>query len=126
MVGVAEEVDMTVMHVREQPGTPLPLVELVVRDRDVVRGTWLQVQLDEVLRVRPRRLVVDLTACTTLDASALRALLEAHRQQRRQDGVLVLRGLSERLVRVVGLSGLGDVFDVEGHPRRSPGAVPMP
>lgn len=108
---------MTVMQVREQVGTGVPLVELVVREQDVTRPGWLHVQLEDVLRVQPRRLVVDVSACATLDAATLRALLDAHRRLRRRDAVLVLRGLSPRLLRVLSLNGLVDVLDIEGRAR---------
>lgn len=104
---------MTIMQEREQAGPGLPLVELVVREEDLGRGSWLRTQLEDVLRVRPERCVVDLARCASLESAALRALLDTHRQLRRQGGVLVLRGLCPRLVRVIGLSGLTDVFDVE-------------
>lgn len=108
---------MTVLQTHERVGPGLPLVEVLVRQSDLGRSGWLPAQLDDVLRVRPERVVVDLAQCSTIDASALRTLLEAHRELRRRGGLLVLRGLSSRLERVVGLTGLADVFDVEGRVR---------
>lgn len=104
---------MTVMQ--ERTIGSVPLVELVMREQDLHRGriAWLQAQVDDVLRVRPERLVVDLTRCGSCESGALRVLLDAHRRLRRQGGVLVLRGLCPRLARVIGLSGLAEVFDVE-------------
>ena len=91
----------------------LPLVVLVPRDGDVSRTGWLRAHLDDALRVRPDRVVVDLSQTSTLDSAALQVLLEAHRQLARRGGVLALRGLSPRLVRLVGLCGLTDVLHVE-------------
>lgn len=108
---------MTVLQTHERVGPGLPLVEVLVRQADLGRPGWLSSQLDDVLRVRPERVVVDLARCASMGATALGALLEAHREQRRRGGVLVLRGLSPRLERVVALSGLSDVFDVEGRVR---------
>lgn len=104
---------MTVMQEREHAGPSVPLVEVVVLDGEASRDRWLQAQLEDVLRVRPGKVVVDLSGCASLDAGALRTLLDTHRQLRRQGGVLSLRGLCPRLVRVIGLSGLTEVFDVE-------------
>jgi len=63
--------------------------------------------------MRPKQIVVDLTHCEVLDFALLHLLLSTHRQLRRQEGRLTIRGLSPRLVRVVALGGLTDVFDVE-------------
>lgn len=93
----------------------LPLVELVVRQQDLHpdRTGWLHAQLEDVLRVHPDRVVVDLSACDAMSSGALRALLQAHLQLRRVGGELVLRGVRPRVARVIGLSGLSAVFDVE-------------
>ena len=93
----------------------LPLVELVVQEADLHpdRKAWLQAQLEDVLRVRPQRLVVDLSRCEVVHADALRALLRAHLGLRRSGGVLVLRGVRPRVSRTIGLSGLSAVLDVE-------------
>jgi anti-anti-sigma factor len=93
----------------------LPLVELVVRQQDLHpdRTAWLQAQLEDVLRVHPDRVVVDLGACEAMSSGALRALLQAHLQLGRRGARLVLRGVRPRVARVIGLSGLSAVFDVE-------------
>ena len=104
---------MTVIEEREHDVCRLPLVVLVLRDEDVSRPRWLVAQLEDVLRVRPDRVVVDLSQCDRLDAAALHALLDAHRQLARRGAVLSLRGLCPRLVRLIGLSGLTDVLRVE-------------
>lgn len=104
---------MTVLSERQHDAPGLPLVVLVVRDDDAARGRWLATHLDDALRVRPDRVVVDLSQCTSLDSTALQALLDAHRRLARRDAVLALRGLSPRLVRLLSLSGLTDVLHVE-------------
>jgi anti-anti-sigma factor len=108
---------MSVLQTHERVGPGLPLVEVLVRQPDLSRPGWLSAQLDDVLRVRPERVVVDLGQCSTIDAAGLRVLLEAHCELRRRGGVLVLRGLCPRLERVIGLTGLTEVFDVEGRAR---------
>lgn len=119
---------MTLVQARRQTTAPrelrLPVVELVVRDEDVRRPGWLQAQLDDVLRVRPDRVVVDLAACPSLDSAALRSLLDVHCELRRVGGTLVLRGAGPRVVRVIGLAGLGGVFDLEGAVPLLDGALP--
>ena len=104
---------MTTTTERSPSRTGVPLVLLVVREQDACRGSWLQTQLEDVLRVRPDRVVVDLSECSALDSGGLRALLQAHVELARRGAQLTLRGLSPRLVRVVRLCGLTDVFAVQ-------------
>lgn len=68
--------------------------------------------LDQAVARRPLRLVVDLTDCPFVDASALAMLLEAHRRLARSGGVLTLRGCSPRVLRLLSLTGLRRVFDL--------------
>ena len=69
-------------------------------------------QLHDALAAGPERLVVDLTGCTFVDASALSMLLDVHRRASRSGGVLTLRGCSPRVLRLLSLTGLRRVFDV--------------
>lgn len=68
--------------------------------------------LHEALATRPAQLVVDLSACTFVDASALSMLVDVHRRAWREGGVLTLRGCSPRVLRLLSLTGLRRVFDV--------------
>lgn len=104
---------MTVIDEREHDVRGLPVVVLVLREEDGCRGSWLAAHLDDVLRVRPDRVVVDLSQCGSLDSAALHALLDAHVRLARRGGVLALRGLRPRLMRLLTLSGLNDVLLVE-------------
>lgn len=70
-------------------------------------------QLHAALEAKPERLVVDLSGCTFVDASALSMLLDVHRRAWRAGGVLTLRGCSPRVLRLLSLTGLRRVFDVE-------------
>lgn len=108
---------MTVLETDTRTLPRLPLVEVVVQQSDLLRPDWLATQLDDVLRVRPDRVVVDVSRCSRLDAASLQVLLGMHCELRRRRAVLVLRGLSPRLERVIAIGGLAEVFDVEGRPR---------
>ena len=68
--------------------------------------------LDSAVRSRPPQLVVDLTDCPFVDASALAMLLETHRRLARFGSVLTLRGCSPRVLRLLSLTGLRRVFDL--------------
>jgi anti-anti-sigma factor len=90
-----------------------PVVEVVVEgELDVSSVGRVRETLHDALSVRPQRLVVDLTACPFVDASALTMLLDIHRRAWRAGGVLTLRGCSPRVLRLLSLTGLRRVFDI--------------
>jgi anti-anti-sigma factor len=90
-----------------------PAVVEVVGDLDLGRVPRVREQLHEALSARPEQLVVDLGGCDFVDASALSMLLDVHRRAWRAGGVLTLRGCSPRVLRLLSLTGLRRVFDVE-------------
>lgn len=79
-------------------------------DLDLSTAPRVRATLEDALAARPARLVVDLADCTFVDASSLTMLLEAHRRMCRAGGVLVLRGCSPRVQRLLSITGLGRVF----------------
>ena len=79
---------------------------------DVTTLPRVREQLDQAAARRPGRLVVDLSACTFVDASALAVLLDVHRRLSRSGGVLTLRGCCPRVLRLLSLTGLRRVFDL--------------
>ncbi len=105
---------MTVLQTRSRT-SQVPLVVVVVTDPQLHADATarLQSQLEEVLRVRPARIVVDMSRCATVDAASLRILLDVHCRLRRVDATLTLRGVCERVRRVIGLCGLTAVFAIE-------------
>ena len=80
---------------------------------DLPRVARVREQLHEALVAGPERLVVDLSGCTFVDASALSMLVDVHRRAWRSGGVLTLRGCSPRVLRLLSLTGLRRVFDLE-------------
>lgn len=91
-----------------------PAVVEVVVEGDLDAGSVPRVRetLDDALSLHPGRLVVDLSQCPFVDASALTMLLDVHRRAWRAGGVLTLRGCSPRVLRLLSLTGLGRVFDL--------------
>jgi anti-sigma B factor antagonist len=71
----------------------------------------MRAQLFEALDLKPSMLVVDLSGCNFFDATGISMLLEVHRRAWRQHASLVLRGCSDRHLRLLALMGLIDVFD---------------
>jgi anti-anti-sigma factor len=67
--------------------------------------------LVEALELKPSCLVVDLSGCSFFDATGISMLLDIHRRAWRQHAALVLRGCSDRHLRLLALMGLIDVFD---------------
>ena len=108
---------MTMMSTRtgEPAGTasgPAVVVVEVVGDLDLASTARVREVLHDALSVHPQQLVVDLTSCAFVDASALAMLLDVHRRACRSGGVLTLRGCSPRVLRLLSLTGLRRVFDL--------------
>ena len=89
----------------------------VVGDLDLASVPRVRETLHDALSVRPEQLVVDLRDCDFVDASALTMLLDVHRRCFRSGGVLSLRGCSPRVLRLLSLTGLRRVFDLQTSPR---------
>ena len=101
------------------PDAPLPsdagrVVRTVVVPGvlDVATVARVREHLADALAVRPSQVVVDLSGCPFVDASALAVLLDAHRTASRWGGVLTLCGCSPRVLRLLSLTGLRRVFDL--------------
>ena len=89
-----------------------PVTVAVTGALDVTTLPRVRDALEQALAGRPTRLVVDLSACTFVDASALAVLLDLHRRMCRTGGVLTLRGCCPRVLRLLSLTGLRRVFDL--------------
>jgi anti-anti-sigma factor len=95
------------------PTSGLPAVTVtVVGALDATTLPRVRDELEQAVTRRPARLVVDLSACTFIDASALAVLLDLHRRLSRTGGVLSLRGSCPRVLRLLSLTGLRRVFDL--------------
>ena len=95
------------------PSGPAVVVVEVVGDLDLASVARVRETLHDALSVKPEQLVVDLSRCAFVDASALAMLLDVHRRAWRLGGVLTLRGCSPRVLRLLSLTGLRRVFDLE-------------
>jgi anti-sigma B factor antagonist len=86
-----------------------------------LREEWLNLVDD----YRPDLLVVNLSAVTFLDSTALNAVIAVHKRQREHGGRLIVSNANPRVAKIFGLTGLRDLIDVrlhdgqpEGHPDR--------
>ena len=104
---------LTEAPVAAAPPAGRTVVVDVCGDLDLATVARMRERLEDAMAARPTRLVVDLSACAFVDASALAMLLEAHRRTCRAGGVLTLRGCSPRILRLLSLTGLRRVFDLE-------------
>lgn len=102
----------------EQPERPRGgLVEVIVEGELSARSiSTVRTELERALALHPSRLIADLSRCTLLDAEGIALLVEVHRRIYRSEGRLVLRGCSPRCLRLLGLSGLTRVFEIETAP----------
>ena len=103
----------TALHRAPDVIGPKVVIVEVVDDLDLASVARVRETLHDALSVRPEQLVVDLRDCSFVDASALAMLLDVHRRACRTGGVLTLRGCSPRVLRLLSLTGLRRVFDVE-------------
>ncbi len=95
------------------PMGPQVVVVEVQGDLDAARVPRVRALLEDAVGVRPQQLVVDLSCCSFLDASGLTVLLDVHRRLARVGSVLTLRGCSPRVLKLLSLTGLQRVFDLE-------------
>ena len=102
---------MAAQHVAA--AAPAVVVVEVVGDLNLASTARVRETLHDALRVKPSRLVVDLSRCGFVDANALSMLVDVHRRAWRAGGVLTLRGCSPRVLRLLSLTGLRRVFEIE-------------
>ena len=95
------------------PAAPATAVVHITGALDVTTLPRVREQLEQALAGRPGHVVVDLAACTFVDASALAVLLDLHRHLCRTGGALTLRGCCPRVLRLLSLTGLRRVFDLD-------------
>ncbi len=100
------------MTVLSAPRSRPAVAVAVVGELDLSSLPRVRAQIDDALSSRPEQLVVDLSACPFVDASALAMLLDVHRRVCRVGGTLTLRGCSPRVLRLLSLTGLRRVFDL--------------
>jgi anti-anti-sigma factor len=70
--------------------------------------------VDDAVALRPARLVVDLAGTPRIDAAVIVVLLQVHRHLICADAQLVLRDPMPRVRRMLSLSHVDRVFEIEG------------
>ncbi|KXK58620.1 hypothetical protein AWW66_28735 [Micromonospora rosaria] len=95
----------------QPPATELVEVALT-EPLDRVAVAELGAVLDQVLGLRPARLVIDLAGCGHVDAAGIALLLDAHRRMWSFGGRLILRSPSPRLRRLFQVARVDQVLYV--------------
>lgn len=62
-----------------------------------------------------QRVVLDLSGVSFMDSSCLKVLVQARTTLTADDGALILRNPSDAARRVLTLTGMADLFDIETH-----------
>jgi anti-anti-sigma factor len=103
-------------HERRSSGahpTPSAPFEIVIDgELDAASAARLGEQVDDALEVGVGHVVVDLAGCPYADAASVGILLEAHRRVWRAGGRFALRAPSPRVLRLLRLSHLEQVFTI--------------
>ena len=91
----------------------VPLVEFMITgELDWSGLPPVREQLDAVVSLRPRHVVIDLAGCTLLDAAAIALLLDVHRELRHTEGQFDLRCPTPRVRRILELARTTHVLPV--------------
>jgi anti-sigma B factor antagonist len=75
-----------------------------------VRDQWLQ----DLAEHRPDRAVIDLSDVPFLDSMGLGAIVSVHRHQRSRGGSVTIRNASPTILKLLQITGMHLVMDVEG------------
>lgn len=91
----------------------IPVIEVVVRGAfDAFAAPKINDVIEEAMALRPRRIVIDLADCPSIDAAGIMLLLDAHRRAMRGDATVALRSPGEPLRRNLRLAHVDRVLQV--------------
>lgn len=113
------------MHVR-QDGDRLVTVVYVSGEVDMSNAEFLAASLRPVLAAEPLRIVIDLSDVSFLAAAGLHVLLHLRREAEQQASGLVLRAPSPAVRRVIDITGMHRVFDIDDGPPAKPASSTGP
>ena len=92
------------------------IVVAVIGEVDIATAPLLWERLEGEILTRPSRLVLDLSRMGFIDSTGLTVIIRAHKRLGCCDGTLVLRSPTRPVARVLTVSGLDQVLDVETDP----------
>ena len=88
------------------------VVVAVVGELDVATAPQLRTQLRKIVGEECSTVVVDLTAVTFVDSTALGVLIEARKQCDANAGTMRIAISEPRILRVFEITGLTELFDI--------------
>jgi anti-anti-sigma factor len=107
------------------PDLDVSRVEITVNgELDLHTLSHLHARLERVLSLRPKQVVIELTGCPFIDATAISFLMDAHRQLWLAGGLLSLRSPSDRIRRILRAARVDTVFDVTPAGDQAPDGKP--
>ena len=115
----------TLRHVERQPPTGLSVTVEHIEERAVMvvageveyaTAPMLRNALAEIARSRPVVLVIDLEDVTFMDSTGVSLLLQAKERCETDRSRLVLRRPSARVLRILDVSGLTALFEIDARP----------
>ena len=81
---------------------------------DAYTAPHLSETLDAAIAELPKKLVIDLSSVTFLDSTGLNVLVQTHKRLKPIAGSIVVRGANDQVYKVLELTKLTTVLNVEG------------
>ncbi len=100
------------IQTRPLEGHDATMLVTVRGEIDFNRSPELHETLLEIIRNKPRRLVLDLSNVSYIDSSGVGTLVDAQRRLSRDGGKVVLAGLTPRVRGVLEITGLDQFFAI--------------
>ncbi len=105
---MGDDINLEVVIEQLESGTVVrPMGEI-----DLSRSPCLRVELAQIQRLNPKRLIIDLASVPYMDSSGVATLVEALQIARKQCGNIVLCNLQDRVRSIFEIARLDMVFNI--------------
>jgi anti-anti-sigma factor len=104
------------VHVAPTPGGGTDVA--IFGELDLATVGQVEAALKEAIEA-PGRVVIDLRACGFVDSTGIGALVKAALRLDEQDRGLLIRGVKQRVIRILDLAGIATMENVAIEPERS-------
>jgi anti-anti-sigma factor len=105
------------VHVAPTPGGGTDVA--VFGELDLATVGKVEAALEEAIDA-PGSVVIDLRACGFVDSTGIGALVKAALRLKEQDRGLVIRGVKQRVLRILDVAGIATMENVAIEPQRGP------
>ena len=103
---------MTDTTIQSTQKLPDGLLATIIGDIDLARSPALRLELLDLVKQKPKRLVVDLSGVPYMDSSGVATLIEALQHQRKAGAKMVLCGLQAKVRSIFEIARLDAVFKI--------------